>query len=56
MELIADNCVNKWNDFIGPENPKQAKSQNPDSMRSYFGENEVKNAVHGSESASKAAK
>ena len=37
MELIADNCVNKWNDLLGDSDPRTAKSQNPDSVRSYFG-------------------
>ena len=35
MELIADNCISKWRNMLGP--PKDAKINNPNSIRAQYG-------------------
>ena len=48
IELVADGAVDKWNAMIGPENSVQAKIHASSSLRSAYGTDSVKNAVHGS--------
>lgn len=50
MELVAENAISKWRELIGPTNTLVAKEQAPDSIRSLFGTDGTKNAVHGSDS------
>ena len=37
MELVADNCVAKWRQLLGPTSPQQAKMESPKSIRALFG-------------------
>lgn len=48
MELIAKDAVNMWQAMMGPFSPTQAKSEAPRSIRAVLGQDEVRNAVHGS--------
>jgi len=50
MELVADNAIQKWRDFIGPTHTLKAKQDAPDSIRALFGTDGTQNAVHGSDS------
>ncbi len=54
LELVADDCITKWRRLIGPTKPKEAKQNSPNSIRALFGEEGVKNAVHGSDSQTSA--
>merc|ERR1719207_334093 len=54
MELIADAAISKWQALMGPESPDQARSEAPRSIRAMFGQDTVRNAVYGSESAAAA--
>jgi nucleoside-diphosphate kinase len=56
MELISDNCVKKWRDFLGPTDVQKARQEAPNSIRAQFGEGGVKNAAHGSDSSASAAR
>jgi len=56
MELIADNAISKWRKFIGPTNTAVAKAEAPNSIRGLFGTDGTKNAVHGSDSPTSAAR
>ena len=56
LELINDDCITRWAKLMGPENPKSAKKDSPNSLRALFGEDGMKNAVHGSESQAVAQK
>lgn len=56
MELIADNAIAKWRQFIGPTNTQKAKQEAPNSLRALFGTDGTKNACHGSDSAESAAR
>ena len=49
MELIKENAIKEWRDFIGPTNVEKAKKEAPGSLRAIFGEG-GKNTVHGSDS------
>lgn len=51
MELVSNNAVRKWREFIGPTNTFNAKRDAPSSIRAKFGSDSTKNAVHGSDSA-----
>lgn len=48
MELVCDSAVQKWNDLIGPADSIQAKIHASSTLRSAYGMDGVKNAVHGS--------
>lgn len=57
LVLAGRGAVSKWLSLIGPENPKKARETCPDSIRAKFGgETVLRNAVHGSESATRAEK
>ena len=56
MELVSDNCVAKWRQLLGPTSPQQAKMESPKSIRALFGQEGPKNAAHGSDSSSSAAR
>lgn len=50
MELVADNAILAWRQFIGPTNTQKAKQEAPNSIRGLFGTDGTRNAVHGSDS------
>jgi nucleoside-diphosphate kinase len=50
MELVHKDAVKTWREFIGPTNSITARQTAPNSLRSYFGTDGSKNAVHGSDS------
>ncbi|CAG9312082.1 NME7_1 [Blepharisma stoltei] len=56
MELIAGNAISKWKDIIGPANSHTARVDAPQSIRAAYGSDGARNAVHGSESADRAAR
>jgi len=56
LELVAENAVTAWRDFIGPTNSNTARSSKPDSLRAKFGTDGTKNAVHGSDSPTSAVR
>ena len=56
LELVADNCVAKWRQLLGPTSPSQAKQESPKSIRALYGEEGPKNAAHGSDSSSSASR
>ena len=56
IELIGENAVAHWRELIGPTNSIEAREIRPDSIRAKFGVDETKNAVHGSDSRSSAAR
>jgi len=53
MELVADNCVLKWRQLIGPTNCHVARVEAPNSLRALYGTEGVRNACHGSDSRKK---
>ncbi|GFR08233.1 nucleoside diphosphate kinase homolog 5 [Trichonephila clavata] len=53
--LAGRGAIFKWQELMGPEDPKMARILKPDSIRAKFGgENILRNAVYGSEDAVKA--
>ncbi len=54
MELIAENAILAWRQFIGPTNTQKAKQEAPNSIRGLFGTDGTRNAVHGSDSTESA--
>ncbi|XP_041374401.1 thioredoxin domain-containing protein 3 homolog isoform X22 [Gigantopelta aegis] len=48
MVLSREDAVKGWRETIGPTDPEVAKTEAPDTLRAHFGENILKNAVHGS--------
>ena len=61
----GDNTIFEWDAFVGPEDPVEAATNNPDSIRALFGDTDpdganaqynLRNAVHGSKSAVAAAR
>jgi len=56
MELVGDAAIAGWRAICGPTDPAAARSESPNSMRALYGVDEIKNAVHGSDSPESAAK
>lgn len=54
MELVGKDMIQKWRVFIGPTNCQVARVQNPDSIRALYGQEGVRNAVHGSDAVQSA--
>jgi nucleoside diphosphate kinase len=54
LVLNGENVVNIWKEMAGPENPAVAKELYPNSIRSLFGIDEFRNAVHCSETTERA--
>ena len=50
FELIGEKAIEIWRNLIGPTNTAKAKIESPNSIRALFGEDNTKNAVHGSDS------
>ncbi|XP_040116797.1 thioredoxin domain-containing protein 3 [Oryx dammah] len=47
MILTKWNAVSDWRRLMGPTDPEEARLLSPESIRAQFGENILKNAVHG---------
>ena len=56
LELVGDDCVNKWHELMGPANPADARAAAPRSLRAVFGSSPSANAVYGSGSPDDAAR
>ncbi|XP_065051511.1 nucleoside diphosphate kinase homolog 5-like [Rhopilema esculentum] len=56
MILARDNAVTYWRQIIGPTQTSRARDEAPDSIRALFGTDNQKNAVHGSDSNTSAAR
>ena len=54
VEVLKDSGVSDMLDLIGPENSLTAKNQAPHSIRAQFGKDNLRNAVHGSETTESA--
>jgi len=46
LEVRYDDVVNKFREICGPYDPEIAKTLRPNTIRSMFGIDRVKNAVH----------
>jgi len=52
MELVKENAIATFRDVIGPTDPAEAKATARNSIRAHFGADGMRNAIHGSGSAS----
>ncbi|XP_010733914.3 nucleoside diphosphate kinase homolog 5 [Larimichthys crocea] len=48
--LARDNAIAHWKSIIGPVNSIKARETHPECLRAKYGTNDLKNALHGSES------
>ncbi|XP_020290848.1 nucleoside diphosphate kinase 7 isoform X2 [Pseudomyrmex gracilis] len=55
-EKLGHNCVQRWMEVVGPENSELARILGPFSLRGFFGIDEIRNAVYGSENLETAKK
>jgi len=51
LEIVGENSIETVKGICGPENPYNAKNEQPKSLRAVFGKDPIKNAVHCSESS-----
>eukprot|EP00188_Purpureofilum_apyrenoidigerum_P004076 Plantae.Rhodophyta-Purpureofilum_apyrenoidigerum.ctg4454.p1 GENE.Plantae.Rhodophyta-Purpureofilum_apyrenoidigerum.ctg4454~~Plantae.Rhodophyta-Purpureofilum_apyrenoidigerum.ctg4454.p1 ORF type:complete len:379 (-),score=77.86 Plantae.Rhodophyta-Purpureofilum_apyrenoidigerum.ctg4454:1601-2737(-) len=56
MILQKENAINSWRALLGPTNAKQAKEEDPESIRGRFGTDVQRNAAHGSDSTASATR
>ncbi|XP_064639391.1 nucleoside diphosphate kinase homolog 7-like [Lineus longissimus] len=56
FELMGSDAVNKWRSLLGPTDSAAARSQAPSSIRAKFGQDNTRNACHGSDSPESAAR
>ncbi|XP_059846348.1 nucleoside diphosphate kinase homolog 5 [Hypanus sabinus] len=54
MVIARDKAIAHWNELIGPADSVKAKETHPGSLRALYGTDELRNAVHGSETFSAA--
>ncbi|XP_041049798.1 nucleoside diphosphate kinase homolog 5 [Carcharodon carcharias] len=54
MVIARHQAVEYWRELIGPANSVKAKETHPGSLRSLYGTDALRNAVHGSETSSAA--
>ncbi|XP_078407014.1 nucleoside diphosphate kinase homolog 5 [Cetorhinus maximus] len=54
MVIARHQAVEYWRELIGPANSVKAKETHPGSLRALYGTDELRNAVHGSETSSAA--
>uniref|UniRef100_UPI00398F66B9 nucleoside diphosphate kinase homolog 5 n=1 Tax=Pristiophorus japonicus TaxID=55135 RepID=UPI00398F66B9 len=54
MVIARDQAIAYWRELIGPANSVKAKQTHPGSLRALYGTDDLKNAVHGSETFSAA--
>lgn len=56
LEVVGKDIIQSWRSFIGPTNSEKAREQAPRSIRSLFGTDGRRNAVHGSDSNESASR
>lgn len=56
LELSGPNAIKKWREILGPTNSLKARDEAPESVRAQFGADGQRNAAHGSDSPSSAAR
>jgi nucleoside-diphosphate kinase len=56
MALVGADAVGSWRRLLGPTNPLEGKTSDPNSIRAQFGSCMPKNAAHGSDSGASAYK
>ncbi|XP_068596913.1 nucleoside diphosphate kinase homolog 5 [Brachionichthys hirsutus] len=49
LTLACHDAIARWKSIMGPGNSIQAREIHPESLRAKYGTNELKNALHGSE-------
>lgn len=49
MELVAPNAIQSFRDVIGPTDSAQAKREAPGTIRAQFGNDNMRNGIHGSQ-------
>jgi len=54
MVLASTDAITKWRKLIGPTDSRKARIENPNSLRSIYGTDGSKNALHGSDSKTSA--
>ena len=54
LEIAGADAIKRWQTMMGPENPSDAKTTSPDSLRALYGQDLIKNVVHGSATVSQA--
>ena len=47
--VVAENATQKMHTLVGPEDPAEARLQNPTSLRALYGKDTVHNGFHVSE-------
>jgi len=48
LSIVGDQSIARWKELCGPEDPNEARSAAPQSLRAVFGSDRVQNAVHAS--------
>uniref|UniRef100_A0A6I8NZB4 Nucleoside diphosphate kinase homolog 7 n=1 Tax=Ornithorhynchus anatinus TaxID=9258 RepID=A0A6I8NZB4_ORNAN len=56
MEILGNDAIKEWKALLGPANSCVARTDAPESIRAKFGTDNIKNAAHGPDSFSTAAR
>jgi len=54
LSIVGDQSVTRWNELCGAEDPNEARSTSPQSLRAVFGSDLIQNCVHASTDATSA--
>ena len=49
MVLAKSDAVQEWRNLLGHPNPARAREDSPNSLRARYGQDQMKNALHGSD-------
>lgn len=56
LELLGDHAITRWQEVMGPEDPREAVAKAPSSLRACYGKDNIVNAVYGSDNEETAEK
>ncbi|XP_060820180.1 nucleoside diphosphate kinase 7 [Bombus pascuorum] len=56
LELLGDHAITRWQEEMGPEDPREAVAKAPSSLRACYGKDNILNAVYGSDNEETAEK
>lgn len=56
MELVGDDAIERWNEYLGPDDPLEARRTAPESLRAMYGEDRSKNGFYTAKSENETKK
>lgn len=55
INILAEDSVRKVGDLVGPADPSEAKTSQPESIRAKYGQDTKRNVIHAAKTSEDAA-